>query len=136
MPLHKPSQALSSTPRIAYESVVPNSKLKLLEQMREVMRLKHSSIRTERSYCNLAAIVQRSRNQTLSNSLQLDGVSRYDSAMERTVHKARGFQDAEEWDILQQIRMAPWERWSVARRLKDRVYGRAAKDVRACHRTN
>ncbi len=34
------------------ESVVPNPKLKLLDQMREVMRLKHYSIRTERTYCN------------------------------------------------------------------------------------
>ena len=34
-----------------YESVIPNPKLKLLEQMREVMRLKHYSLRTERTYC-------------------------------------------------------------------------------------
>ena len=33
-----------------YGQVVPNPKLKLLEQVREVMRLKHYSIRTERSY--------------------------------------------------------------------------------------
>jgi integron integrase len=32
--------------------IVPNPKLKLLEQVREVMRLKHYSIRTERSYCD------------------------------------------------------------------------------------
>jgi len=56
--------------------------------------------------------------------------------MERTVNKARGFKEAEGWDILQQIRMTPQERWSVARRLKDRVYGKDAKDVRACHSTN
>ena len=55
--------------------------------------------------------------------------------MERTVHKARGFRAAEEWDIAQQIRMTPRERWSAARRLKDRFYGRTAKDVRACHKT-
>jgi integron integrase len=41
-----------SVPVPAYESVVPNPKLKLLDQMREVMRLKHYSIRTERSYCD------------------------------------------------------------------------------------
>lgn len=35
-----------------YESVIPNPKLKLLDQMREVMRLKHYSIRTERAYCD------------------------------------------------------------------------------------
>jgi hypothetical protein len=32
--------------------IVPNPKLKLLDQVREVMRLKHYSIRTERSYCD------------------------------------------------------------------------------------
>ena len=36
----------------AQESVVPNPKLKLLDQTREVMRLKHYSIRTARSYCD------------------------------------------------------------------------------------
>jgi hypothetical protein len=66
----------------------------------------------------------------------LGGLLGYTAGMERTVHKARGFRAAEEWDIAQQIRMTPRERWSVARRLKDRAYGRTAKDVRACHRTN
>lgn len=32
--------------------VVPNPKLKLLDQVREVMRLKHYSLSTERSYCD------------------------------------------------------------------------------------
>ena len=32
--------------------IIPNPKLKLLDQMREVMRLKHYSIRTERCYCD------------------------------------------------------------------------------------
>lgn len=32
--------------------VLPNPKLKLLDQMRQVMRLKHYSIRTERAYCD------------------------------------------------------------------------------------
>jgi integron integrase len=53
---HKRSQYISTpsacaTP-ITYESIIPNPKLKLLDQMREVMRLKHYSIRTERSYCD------------------------------------------------------------------------------------
>jgi integron integrase len=37
---------------VGFEAVVPNPKLKLLDQVREVMRLKHYSIRTERSYCD------------------------------------------------------------------------------------
>ncbi len=32
------------------EAIIPNPKLKLMDQVREVMRLKHYSIRTERSY--------------------------------------------------------------------------------------
>jgi hypothetical protein len=47
----KRSQSFA-VPVPAYESVVPNPKLKLLDQMREAMRLKHYSIRTERSYCD------------------------------------------------------------------------------------
>src|SRR5437763_5896289 len=34
------------------ESVLPNPKAKLLDQVREVMRLRHYSIRTEQSYCD------------------------------------------------------------------------------------
>ena len=32
--------------------ITPNPKLKLLDQVREVMRLKHYSIRTETAYCD------------------------------------------------------------------------------------
>jgi hypothetical protein len=46
--------------------ITPNPKLKLLDQVREVMRLKHYSIRTETAYCDwirryivLAAVRQR-----------------------------------------------------------------------------
>jgi Phage integrase, N-terminal SAM-like domain len=46
MRLHKLSQAFSANAPLSYESVI----LKLLDQMREVLRLKHYSIRTERSY--------------------------------------------------------------------------------------
>jgi len=34
------------------EGIIPNPKLKLMDQVREVMRLKHYSIRTERCYCD------------------------------------------------------------------------------------
>jgi hypothetical protein len=34
------------------ELIIPNPKLKLLDQVREVMRVKHYSLRTERSYCD------------------------------------------------------------------------------------
>jgi Phage integrase, N-terminal SAM-like domain len=38
--------------RVGFEAVVSNPKLKLLEQVREIMRLRHYSIRTEQSYCD------------------------------------------------------------------------------------
>src|SRR6267154_1313313 len=36
--------------RVGIEGVIPNPKLKVMDQVREVMRLKHYSIRTERCY--------------------------------------------------------------------------------------
>ena len=33
------------------EGILPNPNLKLMDQVREVLRLKHYAIRTERSYC-------------------------------------------------------------------------------------
>jgi hypothetical protein len=38
--------------RRGFEAVVPNPKLKLMDQVREVLRLKHYAIRTERCYCD------------------------------------------------------------------------------------
>ena len=35
-----------------YESVLPNPKAKLLDQVREILRLRHYSIRTEQCYCD------------------------------------------------------------------------------------
>ena len=40
------------TPGAGFEAVIPNPKLKLLDQVREVMRLRHYSMSTERSYCD------------------------------------------------------------------------------------
>ena len=56
MDLRHPGQAFPGAvpppAPVAYESVIPNPKAKLLDQLREVMRLKHYSIRTERSYAD------------------------------------------------------------------------------------
>jgi hypothetical protein len=51
MTFRKAAQALSTPAAPDVESVIPNPKLKLMDLMREVMRLKHYSIRTERCYC-------------------------------------------------------------------------------------
>ncbi len=52
----KPSQGLPrplpAAGPVTCETVIPNPQLKLLDQMLEVMRLKHYSIRTERTYCD------------------------------------------------------------------------------------
>jgi len=50
--------------------------------------------------------------------------------IERVVHKSKNFQEAEEWEILQQIRLSPEERQEIARTLRIRVYGADSPDVR------
>ncbi|MGA2139376.1 MAG: hypothetical protein ABSH14_10985 [Verrucomicrobiia bacterium] len=52
--------------------------------------------------------------------------------MERVVHKAKGFKEADEWDIQQQVAMTPEQRLRAAKELRDRVYPTNSKDVRAC----
>lgn len=52
--------------------------------------------------------------------------------MDRVANKARSFEAAAEWDIQQHIRLSPRERQAIARQLRQRVYGRKAKDVREC----
>ena len=54
--------------------------------------------------------------------------------MERVVHKSRSFEEADRWDIQQQVQMTPRERMRVARQLKDRAYPPDSEDVRECHR--
>ena len=42
----------SAAVRRGFEAVVPNPKLRLMDQVREVLRLKHYAIRTESCYCD------------------------------------------------------------------------------------
>ncbi len=42
----------SAVVRRGFEAVVPNPKLKLMDQVREVLRLRHYAIRTEACYCD------------------------------------------------------------------------------------
>jgi hypothetical protein len=53
--------------------------------------------------------------------------------MKKIVHKSRNFKEAEEWDILQQIKMTPEERQDIALALRKRVYGEKSPDVREVH---
>ena len=59
----------------------------------------------------------------------------YHTRMERVVHKAKSFKDADKWDRRQHWAMSPQERIRVVRTLQKRVYP-LSRDVRACHETN
>ncbi len=52
-PKGQPRQAGVAGPAaVSLALIIPNPKLKLLDQVREVMRLRHYSIRTEQCYCD------------------------------------------------------------------------------------
>jgi hypothetical protein len=53
--------------------------------------------------------------------------------MERVVHISKSFEEADEWDIQQQLAMTPEQRLQAAKELRDRFYPADAKDIRACH---
>jgi hypothetical protein len=53
--------------------------------------------------------------------------------MERVFKESKNFTQAEEWDILQHIRMTPEQRQEASKQLRDRVYGNHAPDVREAH---
>jgi hypothetical protein len=50
--LYKRQERLTAGKPHGFEAVIPNPKLKLMDQVREVMRLRHYSIRTERTYAD------------------------------------------------------------------------------------
>lgn len=54
--------------------------------------------------------------------------------MKPVYHKAKNFKEAEEWDILQNLRMSVEERQSASKELRIRVYGEKTIDVRKSHR--
>lgn len=56
--------------------------------------------------------------------------------MKRVFNKSNSFEDAEKWDILQQITMQPEERQKIAAALKKKVYGKDAKDIRKISRSS
>jgi len=43
--------------------------------------------------------------------------------VKRVVHKAKNFQEAQKWDIRQQVSLSPQERQQIAKTLKRKVYG-------------
>ena len=61
--------------------------------------------------------------------LHFPGIS-YTSKMESVFNKSKTFEEAEEWDILQQVEMTPEERQKAAAELRLRFYGDDAPDVK------
>ena len=55
--------------------------------------------------------------------------------MERVVHKSHSYQDADRWNVEQQVAMTHEDRLRAAKALKDRTFPADSKDVRACHRS-
>lgn len=51
-------------------------------------------------------------------------------SMERIVHIAKSFEEAEQWDIEQNLSMTPEERLDAAWQLVLQVYGTDAPDIR------
>jgi hypothetical protein len=54
----------------------------------------------------------------------------YAAFVDRVANKARSFKAAAEWDIQQRIRLSPRGRQAIASKLRQRVDGRKAKDLR------
>ncbi len=52
-----------------------------------------------------------------------------------TVHIAKGFEEADQWDVQQQLAMTPEERQAAARELRRRVYGKDCPDIRESERS-
>ncbi len=50
------------------------------------------------------------------------------------VHIARSFEEADAWDVQQQLAMTPEERQAAARELERRVYGDDCPDTRESER--
>jgi hypothetical protein len=70
MRFHKSRQGFSIPATPIVETVIPNPKLKLLDQISEVMRLKHCSIRTEQTYSDwVRRYVQFNQMQRLGEML-------------------------------------------------------------------
>jgi len=53
----------------------------------------------------------------------------------RIIHRAHGFREALEWEILQELSMTPGQRQRAAKALKERFYGKNSPDVREAQRS-
>lgn len=53
--------------------------------------------------------------------------------MEAVVHVSTDPEDAQAWDVAQELALTPEQRLSGARELQERVFGTAVPDVRESH---
>ena len=51
--------------------------------------------------------------------------------MKRVFHKSKDFKEAEEWDIIQNVRLTPEKRQKAAAELKKRAFGKNVPAIRA-----
>ena len=54
--------------------------------------------------------------------------------MERIVHKAKSFAEADAWEAAQQRAMSPDERLRAAKEIKDRLFPGKNPDIKEWHR--
>jgi hypothetical protein len=50
--------------------------------------------------------------------------------MERVFNKSKDFKEAEEWDIMQNVRLTPEDRQKAAAELRQRVFGKTMPAMR------
>ncbi len=78
--------------RVGFEAGVPHPKLKLLDQVREVLRLRHYSIRTEQSYCDwirrsIRFHALKSRQELIAGTAKVEG--RKKAQIRSRLHRGR-----------------------------------------------
>jgi len=83
-------------------------------------------------YNELAKMKKENENNTPKRQANAAGAS---LRQNRIVHRAHSFQEAREWEILQELSMTPGQRQWAAKALKERFYGKNSPDVREAHRS-
>lgn len=51
-------------------------------------------------------------------------------SIKRIVNIAKNFTEADKWDVLQQLKLSPYDRQKIAKKLKTRYYGKTTKDLK------
>lgn len=81
------------------------------------------------------AVSDHKRRRCVSFALSFGVESCYLGGVERIVHKARDFAEAEAWDAFQHRAMTPEDRMRAAKEIRDRVFPGKNLDIREWHRS-